>query len=171
MKLEDCLSLFTQSEVLSKEDPWYCGGCKDFVQASKKFDLWKLPELLVVHLKRFSYTRFVQVYHVVERCDDADGCVSVADRVWRDKIDTFVDFPIDGLDLSGFCSNPDEHGAVYDLYAISNHYGGMGGGHYTGTRLVSCTISGRAVSDGVPGHGRCCSVLQEPGQRSVVSPR
>lgn len=26
-------------------------------QADKKLDLWTLPEVLVVHLKRFSYTR------------------------------------------------------------------------------------------------------------------
>ena len=35
----------------------FCPGCKEFVQASKKFDLWKLPEILVIHLKRFSYDR------------------------------------------------------------------------------------------------------------------
>jgi ubiquitin C-terminal hydrolase len=27
-------------------------------QADKKLDLWSLPEVLVVHLKRFSYTRW-----------------------------------------------------------------------------------------------------------------
>jgi hypothetical protein len=28
------------------------------LQADKKLDLWSLPEVLVVHLKRFSYTRW-----------------------------------------------------------------------------------------------------------------
>lgn len=28
------------------------------VQADKKLDLWSLPEVLVVHLKRFSYSRW-----------------------------------------------------------------------------------------------------------------
>jgi len=108
VRLEDCVRLFTQEETLSKEDPWYCSQCKDFVQANKKFDLWKLPSILIVHMKRFSFT-----------------------KLWRDKLDTFVDFPLEALDLSPFCSNPDELNALYDLYAISNHYGGMGGGHYT----------------------------------------
>ena len=36
----------------------YCPECKELVQASKKFDLWKLPEILVIHLKRFSYDRY-----------------------------------------------------------------------------------------------------------------
>ena len=35
----------------------YCPQCKDMKQATKKFDLWKLPEVLVVHLKRFTYNR------------------------------------------------------------------------------------------------------------------
>ena len=35
----------------------YCPDCKEHVQASKKFDLWKVPEILVIHLKRFNYDR------------------------------------------------------------------------------------------------------------------
>ncbi len=35
----------------------YCPRCKAHVCADKKLDLWSLPEVLVVHLKRFSYTR------------------------------------------------------------------------------------------------------------------
>lgn len=49
----------------------YCPTCKKHQQATKKFDLWSLPGILVVHLKRFSYN-----------------------RCWRDKLDTVVDFPI-----------------------------------------------------------------------------
>ena len=53
----------------------YCPTCKKHQQATKKFDLWSLPRLLVVHLKRFSYN-----------------------RCWRDKLDTVVDFPIRYVD-------------------------------------------------------------------------
>ena len=136
VRLEDCVRLFTQEETLSKEDPWYCSQCKDFVQANKKFDLWKLPSILIVHMKRFSFTKydmpmvFVLVLFIL-------FCHF---RLWRDKLDTFVDFPLEALDLSPFCSNPDELNALYDLYAISNHYGGMGGGHYTGL-LASWTCT------------------------------
>ena len=55
--------------------------------------------------------------------------------MWRDKLDTFVDFPLESLDLSRFCANAEEKNTAYDLFAISNHYGGMGGGHYTGPFL------------------------------------
>jgi len=35
------------------------------------------------------------------------------------------------LDVSGRVLGPTREGAVYELYAISNHSGGLGGGHYT----------------------------------------
>jgi ubiquitin carboxyl-terminal hydrolase 4/11/15 len=106
--LDNCLTLFTEKEKLGKEDAWFCPECKDFVQATKKFDLWKLPQVLVIHLKRFSYNRY-----------------------WRDKLDTLIEFPIKGLDLGQYVKSQDQPESVYDLFAVSNHFGGMGGGHYT----------------------------------------
>ncbi|GKV01363.1 hypothetical protein SLEP1_g13919 [Rubroshorea leprosula] len=48
------------------------------------------------------------------------------------KLETFVDFPIEDLDLSDYISHQhSQSGTHYRLYAVSNHYGGMGGGHYT----------------------------------------
>jgi hypothetical protein len=47
-----------------------------------------------------------------------------------------VKFPLQGLDLSGYVlglmgqTEPSE-APLYDCYAVSNHYGGLGGGHYT----------------------------------------
>lgn len=86
----------------------YCPSCKIHQQATKKFDLWSLPNVLVIHLKRFSYNRY-----------------------WRDKLDTLVEFPTNGLNMAKFLINKNHEPAIYDLVAISNHYGGMGGGHYT----------------------------------------
>uniref|UniRef100_A0A672QAW0 Ubiquitin carboxyl-terminal hydrolase n=1 Tax=Sinocyclocheilus grahami TaxID=75366 RepID=A0A672QAW0_SINGR len=107
--LRECIELFTTMETLGEHDPWYCPTCKKHQQATKKFDLWSLPRILVVHLKRFSYN-----------------------RCWRDKLDTVVDFPIRDLNMSEFVCDPKADPYVYDLIAVSNHYGGMGGGHYTG---------------------------------------
>lgn len=88
----------------------YCPGCKEHRQASKKLDLWRLPEILVVHLKRFSYSRYM-----------------------KNKLDTFVNFPIRDLDMSKYVKRASIDGRphVYELYAVTNHYGGMGGGHYS----------------------------------------
>ncbi|XP_050112341.1 ubiquitin carboxyl-terminal hydrolase 8-like isoform X3 [Malus sylvestris] len=87
----------------------YCPGCKKHCQASKKLDLWRLPEILVIHLKRFSYSRFL-----------------------KNKLETYVDFPIDNLDLSTYIAHKSGQSCNrYMLYAVSNHFGSMGGGHYT----------------------------------------
>ena len=127
MTLDDCLSEFTKEERLGEDDLWYCPQCKKHQQATKKFDLWKAPDLLVVHLKRFSNSRML-----------------------RDKIDSLVEFPIDGLDISDLVGerqvarrlreagmNTTELGLkdldeplVYDLFAVDEHMGGLGGGHY-----------------------------------------
>ncbi|XP_062329027.1 ubiquitin carboxyl-terminal hydrolase 4 [Osmerus eperlanus] len=106
--LRECIELFTTMETLGEHDPWYCPTCKKHQQATKKFDLWSLPRVLVVHLKRFSYN-----------------------RCWRDKLDTVVDFPVRDLNMSEFVCDPKAGPYIYDLIAVSNHYGGMGGGHYT----------------------------------------
>ena len=96
--LHDCLELFTRTESLGQDDLWYCPKCKQHKAASKKFDLWKMPKILVIHLKRFQFNRYS-----------------------RDKIDTLVDFD-EELEIGGF---------KYKLFAIDNHFGGLGGGHYT----------------------------------------
>lgn len=96
-------------------DHRYCPGCKQHRQASKKLDLWRLPEILVIHLKRFSYSRFL-----------------------KNKLETFVDFPVHDLDLSTYIAHRNSTSCNrYMLYAISNHYGSMGGGHYTAFVHVS----------------------------------
>ncbi|XP_058105703.1 ubiquitin carboxyl-terminal hydrolase 8-like isoform X2 [Magnolia sinica] len=109
ISLYACLEAFLREEPLGPEDMWYCPCCKMHRQASKKLDLWRLPEILVIHLKRFSYSRFM-----------------------KNKLEAFVDFPIRDLDLSNYipCKNGQSLNC-YELYALSNHYGGMGGGHYT----------------------------------------
>lgn len=108
ISLFSCLEAFLTEEPLGPDDMWYCPRCKEHRQATKKLDLWKLPEILVFHLKRFSYSRYL-----------------------KNKLDTFVNFPIHNLDLTKYVKSKDGQSYVYDLYAVSNHYGGLGGGHYT----------------------------------------
>lgn len=40
-------------------------------------------------------------------------------------------FPLEQLNLSQYVLNQQEQPPIYDCYAVSNHYGGLGGGHYT----------------------------------------
>lgn len=72
--------------------------------------------MVVFHLKRFSYSRFL-----------------------KNKLDTFVNFPISNIDLSKYVKSKDASAGshIYELYAISNHYGGLGGGHYSAYAKVN----------------------------------
>ncbi|KHG02436.1 Ubiquitin carboxyl-terminal hydrolase 5 -like protein [Gossypium arboreum] len=108
LSLYTCLEAFLREEPLVPED-MYCPQCKEQRQASKKLDLWRLPEVLVIHLKRFSYSRSM-----------------------KHKVETFVNFPIHDFDLTNYVADKRSScSQLYELYALTNHYGGMGSGHYT----------------------------------------
>ncbi|URE22783.1 ubiquitin carboxyl-terminal hydrolase, partial [Musa troglodytarum] len=109
LSLYACLDAFLREEPLVPEDMWYCPRCKEQRQASKKLDLWRLPEVLVIHLKRFSFSRST-----------------------KHKLETFVNFPIHDLDLTNYVAHKKgSQRQIYELYALSNHYGSMASGHYT----------------------------------------
>ncbi|XP_062607024.1 ubiquitin carboxyl-terminal hydrolase 19-like isoform X1 [Saccostrea cucullata] len=110
INIQQCMDLFTEPEILSPEEAWYCPSCKEHREATKQMSIWRLPHTLIIQLKRFSFRNFI----------------------WRDKIDKMVEFPVRGLDLSPYTKvGGDKSPPVYDLYAVVNHYGGILGGHYT----------------------------------------
>ncbi|KAM7537552.1 hypothetical protein Aperf_G00000060835 [Anoplocephala perfoliata] len=85
-----------------------CSGCKLRQPCRKRFSIHRFPKILVIHFKRFS--------------GDRSGS----------KISTFIDYPIEDLDLTQYascCSS--ETDARYKLYALSNHNGDVFLGHYT----------------------------------------
>lgn len=80
--------------------------------------------MLVIHLKRFSYSRSM-----------------------KHKLETFVNFPIHDFDLTNYIANKNNASRqLYELYALTNHYGGMGSGHYTAhikvrkSSILSCFL-------------------------------
>ena len=113
------------------------------MQAFKKMDLWKLPQILVFHLKRFSYEVGQWATH-------------------REKLEDFVDFPFE-IDMAPYLigdaaedesqkaaesannhsnggggggggggeGEEDSSSTLYELIAVSNHMGNLGFGHYT----------------------------------------
>ncbi|XP_070547285.1 LOW QUALITY PROTEIN: ubiquitin carboxyl-terminal hydrolase 8-like [Ptychodera flava] len=105
--LYDCLKNFSKLEKVTGSDKWYCPRCKVHREANKKIEIWKLPYILLIHLKRFSY-----------------------EGVWRHKLQTYVDFPLTDFNMRGHVIGPNTKSA-YNLYAVSNHYGTIDGGHYT----------------------------------------
>ena len=108
ISLDDCFRTFSLPEVLDKSNLWYCPYCKAHVQASKQLEIYRVPKILIIHLKRFRSIGF-----------------------HREKLNLPIRFPREDLDISRFVmgENPEK----YDLYAVSNHFGSLSGGHYTAT--------------------------------------
>ncbi|CAD8200152.1 unnamed protein product [Paramecium octaurelia] len=132
--LQECLRQSEQPEQLAEDNAWYCKVCKEHVQAHKSMQIYKASDILIFTLKRFK----------------------ASSGFFKQKLETFVEFPVRGLDLTDFILNknrpldyeqelkdqekieeefPDQNETnkklIYDLFAVSNHFGGMGGGHYT----------------------------------------
>ncbi|XP_056405513.1 ubiquitin carboxyl-terminal hydrolase 43 isoform X2 [Hyla sarda] len=129
--LDECFQLYTKEEQLAPDDAWKCPHCKVLQQCTVKLSLWTLPDILIIHLKRFR---------------------QVGGR--RNKLSTLVKFPLTGMDMaphvvkrgqerkrslgqwSSWKQPPYqlENGHLdvqYDLYAVCNHHGSLQGGHYT----------------------------------------
>ncbi|XP_023217442.1 ubiquitin carboxyl-terminal hydrolase 3-like isoform X1 [Centruroides sculpturatus] len=114
--LSDCLSSFTELEELADSELYHCHTCKGKQRSTKRFWIRRLPNVLCLHLKRFRWNTY-----------------------FRTKLDTYVKFPIKGLDMNKFMlSNMHETrgtsggSTLYDLAAVIVHHGsGVGSGHYT----------------------------------------
>ena len=110
INLDHCLQYFTEEECLEEGNEWYCDKCKRRVMASKKIELFYLPRILCICLTRFLKSGRYFGYT---------------------KNDELVEFPLENLNMSKYMCGPDKNYSKYDLFAVSQHYGGMGGGHYT----------------------------------------
>ena len=108
--LDHCLQYFTEAECLEEGNEWFCNKCKRRVMATKQIELFYLPRILCICLTRFSKQGRFSGYT---------------------KNTKLVEFPIENLNMEKYMCGPDKQFSKYDLFAVSQHYGGMGGGHYT----------------------------------------
>jgi len=106
VSLTDCLDSFTKEEVLDGDEMPTCEKCKARRRCTKRYSLYRLPKILVVHLKRFSQS----------------------DR-FKQKLSSTVTFPLTGLSLSRYTDSVSS--STYSCYAVSNHSGTLYSGHYT----------------------------------------
>ena len=110
LSLYDLLNLFNNEEKLSSENQWYCNRCKKNQKILKKMEIYRPPNYLIIHLKRFKIKT---------------GIFSN-----NNKNNIFIDFPINDLDLSKYVIGPEKNNISYDLYGIIEHIGGLDMGHY-----------------------------------------
>lgn len=110
--LLSCLNNFVDQEVMEGDNAWHCPVCKKARKATKQMTLSRLPDVLLIQLKRFS-----------------------SDGPFKNKIKAMVQYPIQDLDLTKYLpassKNAKPEPAIYDLYAVSNHSGEVSSGHYT----------------------------------------
>ena len=139
VSLHECLQEYCKAQTLSINDFWCCSSCKDIREGEQSMSLWRLPDIMTIHLKRFN-------------CSER----------WKEKITTRVDFPVTGLDMSQHVdSRAPAQENVYDLFGVINHLGGIHGGHYIafakataceggGAEEVAHTFNGAMASGCVP---------------------
>ena len=103
-----CIQDFCKEEQLKRENTWFCKKCKTNVLPKKKIDIYYLPKILIISFKRFT-----------------------KQSVNWEKNDEFIDFPINNFNMKDLIIGPDKDHSIYDLFAVSQHYGNTGSGHYT----------------------------------------
>jgi hypothetical protein len=108
LSLEKCFEYFSMSEILDENNQWFCPKCRNFVRANKKMDIWSLAQNMIIHFKRFI-------------------CRTGSSR----KIEGLIKFPVE-LDMAPYVVGPQKDAEQkYQIYAVCEHFGGTGGGHYT----------------------------------------
>ena len=103
IKLEKLFEEFSKEEKLDKENKYKCENCKNELEANKKIEIYHIPKVLIIHLKRFNNNK---------------------------KINTFIEFPLTDLNIQPFIKSEDIV-SKYDLFGVINHFGSMEYGHYT----------------------------------------
>ena len=103
--LIDCFEHYVEGEILTGDNAWYNEKTNKKIDVRKKIEFWSFPNILVICLKRFNSR--------------------------NQKKQNLVTFPLENLDLSKFVIGYKKNSYMYDLYGVSNHSGGVLGGHYT----------------------------------------
>lgn len=111
--LNMCLDAFTKEENVDMQ----CEKCKG-KNMKMKMEIWRVPDILILSLKRFTYSNGV-----------------------AEKIDNFVNYPFFGFEISQYVKSIENASKIvlstsasmnsYDLYAVVLHSGNISGGHYT----------------------------------------
>ena len=90
------------------------------VEMKRRESISRTSDYLVIHLRRFEQTH--SSYYPYSGMN-------------LKKNGEFVDFPMEGLDISKYVDSFDSSkgSLTYDLYGVIHHSGGLGGGHYYAT--------------------------------------
>lgn len=101
--LYDCLNNFFSKE---KIDTPVVLDNNEKILATRKFNIIKVPQYVIIVLKRFSSMNYLS------------------------KINNIITFPIDDLDLSEYCVGYEKYYSKLSLKSVILHSGSLNGGHY-----------------------------------------
>ena len=105
--LEACLRAFVAPSEISD---YKCESCKATSRSAMEMTLWRLPAILVIHLKRFS-----------------------SSSIHRRKLDTDIRIPIERLDMRPYAVYSTDKSlrlSTYSLFGVVHHTGTLASGHY-----------------------------------------
>jgi hypothetical protein len=95
LQLDECFMFFQGEQLLKQESNLVCPTCHGHVRGTKRTDIWKVPNILIVRLKRLSANH---------------------------RLDMVVEFP-DVLDMRPYVHEPGTSDLNYRLYAVVEHGG------------------------------------------------
>ena len=107
--LTSCLRSFSSTELLEKQDKFFCDACCSLQEAERRMRIKRLPRILALHLKRFKYVEQLGKYK---------------------KLSYRVVFPLE-LRLCNTSDDAEDPDRLYSLFAVVVHVGsGPNQGHY-----------------------------------------
>lgn len=107
--LTSCLRSFSSTELLEKQDKFFCDACCSLQEAERRMRIKVLPRILALHLKRFKYVEQLGKYK---------------------KLSYRVVFPLE-LRLCNTSDGAQDPDRLYSLFAVVVHVGsGPNQGHY-----------------------------------------
>ena len=108
--VEEGFAEYCRKETMSGAEKYETGE-GELVDATRQILFWSLPSVLMIDLKRWGPR--------------------------GNKLQVPIDIPLDALDLSNYVVGYGADKYIYELYAVCNHHGSSGGGHYTaGVRVT-----------------------------------
>lgn len=109
MNIASCFDNLTAEYSLDEQNRWKCSKCSLYEKAMVNLSLKKLPEILIIHFKRFK---------------------QMEDHTF-DKVTLDIQFPQRNLDLAKYVDTPIAgENTCFDLFAMINHRGSLQRGHY-----------------------------------------
>jgi len=109
---------------------WTCPRCDAVREGWQSFKLWRLPDILVFYINRYNTS-----------------------ARWQEKLNTRVDFPVTGLDMSPWCHNDaPNRDSIYDLIGIIDHISTQTPGRYSYTatcKVTPCASTGKEEEEAV----------------------